>query len=193
MAAAVDEATAKLDPYYQELTRQKKEDISLAFQRLQQDYEKNIQREQPAFEQSLENADISEAESGTAFSSGRVNRENKLLTDEQSRLSDYFQTNQRSLQDQATAGERKLGSRDFSSLGIPSLQQYATQSRTISPSGSIASIGSRQLFNPVGNIEGSLPREKITAYDTELETRKEQERKKRILDAGGTLGSTIYG
>ena len=187
-----DEIVGKLDPYYQELLRQKKQDFDITFQRLQQDYDKNIEREQPAFEQSLENQDITEANQGTAFSSGRADRERTLITGQQNRLDDYFQNAQRTIQNNAMSGERTLGSRDFSSLGIPSLQSFAA-GRTISPKGSITPSGNRQLFNPIGGIEGSLPIEQRTAYAKELENSKEQERKRRVLAAGGVVGNTVYG
>lgn len=185
------EAQKNLDPYYAELIRQNQQDLTIANQQLQTDYEKTIGREQPQFQQNLENQDITEANSGTAFSSGRVQRENQIITGQQNKLSDYFDTAQRGAEQNAIASERKIGSRAFSELGIPSLQQYAVQPRTIAPTGSFASSGSRSLYTPQGSLEGSLPIEQRTAVGTEVANLSEAERKKRILDANPLGGSSL--
>jgi len=191
-AKFLEQATAKLDPYYKEIIQRNKEDLTTSFRQLQEDYNTAITREQPAFQNQLESADINEANAGMAFSSGRVKREGDLITNENQKLQDLFQTNQRSAEQTATNAERKLGSREFSSLGIPSLQQYATQSRTIAPSGKIASTGSRNLYSPIGNLTGDINFERRTALDVETSNLQNQEIKRRILDAGG-LGMTSLG
>lgn len=192
-AKFLEQATSELDPYYQELIRQNKQDLSTSFQQLQQDYNTQISREQPAFQQNLENQDITEANQGTAFSSGRVKREGDIITGEQQKLDDYFQSNQRSAEGLARTGERQIGSRAFSDLGIPSLQSYAAQRGTIAPRGQLASTGSRSLYSPQGGLFGELPGQAKTAIDTRASALSEAEIKKRILDSGYGLGSTSLG
>ncbi len=195
-ARFLDEATRELEPYYQEIIRQNKEDIGVSFQRLQQDYLKNVQREEPAFQQNLEAQDTSEADSGTAFSSGREEREKSLITGQQNRLDDIFSGVQRTASDLARTGERNIGSRAFQDLGIPSLQSFAAGRGTTSPSGSIASTGSRNLFSPTGGLFGELPAQQKTAVSSRASEFEDLERRKRILDynaGGGGLGSTSLG
>lgn len=190
-ARFLEEATNELDPYYKELINQQKQDLSVSFRQLQEDYNKNIAREQPTFEQTLENQDIAEANQGTAFSSGRIDRERSLIAGQQERLDDYFTANQRKVEDLARVGERKIGSRAFTDLGIPSLQSFAA-GRTISPRGSIAPTGSRTLYQPSGDLFGELPAQRKTAISTRGSALEEAEIKKRILDQGG-LGQTSIG
>jgi peptidoglycan hydrolase-like protein with peptidoglycan-binding domain len=192
-ARFLEQATKELDPYYQELIRQNKQDLSTSFQQLQEDYNKTIQREQPAFQQTLEGQDINEAEAGMAFSSGRQKREQNIISGQQQRLDDLFQINQRGAEKLAVTGERQIGSRAFGDLGIPSLQQYAAQRSTISPRGTLTSTGSRSLYAPQTGLFGELPAQAKTAIDTRTSALEEAERKKRILDSGVGLGSTSLG
>lgn len=182
----VNDATSELDPYYQELIGQHKQDLDISFRQLQQDYTTAIQREQPAFQDKLESQDISEAESGTAFSSGRVKREGDIVRGQQERLDDMFNQSQREVQSRALSSERAIGSRNFADLGIPSLSTYSA-GRTISPRGELTSTGTRSLYTPQGGLFGTVPAEQKTAVAKragELET---NELNKRILDAGGIL------
>ena len=192
-AKFLEQATSELDPYYQELIRQNKQDLSTSFQQLQEDYNKSIARETPAFQNALESADNAEANAGVAFSSGRIKREGDLITNENQKLADLFTTSQRAGEQNAVKMERKIGSRAFGDLGIPSLQQYSTQPRTISPSGSIQSTGSRNLYTPQTGLYGEIPASAKTAINTRSSALEEAEIKKRILDAGYGLGSTSLG
>src|SRR3990167_495058 len=161
----LQEATEKLDPYYKELLQGQTKDLSVAFRTMKEDYDKNIQREQPAFQQQLESQDTSEAERGLAFSSGRVEREQQTIQSQQNRLDDLFTANQRSAEQLGMKGERQIGSRAWNDLGIPTLQSYAA-SRTIEPRGQITSTGSRQLFTPQGGLFGETPFAREKAINT---------------------------
>src|SRR3990167_2026152 len=161
----LQEATEKLDPYYKELLQGQTKDLSVAFRTMKEDYDKNIQREQPQFQQQLESQDTSEAERGLAFSSGRVEREQQTIQSQQNRLDDLFTANQRSAEQLGMKGERQIGSRAWNDLGIPTLQSYAA-SRTIEPRGQITSTGSRQLFTPQGGLFGETPFAREKAINT---------------------------
>lgn len=189
-AKFLEDATKELDPYYQELIRQSKQDLSTSFQQLQQDYNNKIQREQSSFQNQLENQDIQEADAGMTFSSGRVKREQDLVINEQQYLDDLFQSNQRSVEEKAISGERKLGSRAFGDLGIPSLESYAAKRSINQPKGQLTSLGTRSLYKPTGDLFGELPGQAKTAIDTRAAALSEAEIKKRILNAGYGLGTT---
>lgn len=188
----LDQASSELSPYYKEILRQSKQDLTVSTARLMEDYNKNVAREQPQFEQNLESQQNQEASSGTAFSSGRVQREQNLVQGQNERLGDLATNTQRGFENLAIQGERNLGSRNFGELGIPSLSSYSAsaQNRTIAPT------GSRQLYQPQGGLFGELPAQEKTAISGRGSELEELERKKRILDysaGGGGLGSTSLG
>lgn len=179
----LDQATSELEPYYQELIRQHKQDLSISFQQLQEDYTKQIERVQPEFQKTLEAQDSAEAESGTAFSSGRVSREKDIITKQQQQLDDFLTVNQRDVQSKALTSERAIGSRNFADLGIPSLQTYAAGRGIIAPKGEIKPTGSRSLYTPQTGLYGTLPAEQKTATSKRQSELTQNEINKRILDA----------
>ena len=122
-----------------------------------------------------------------------MQREQNIISDQQNRLTDLQSTTQRSAEDLGVSGERTLGSRAFADLGIPTLQSYIAGRGTIAPRGQLAPKGSRNLYNPLGNISGSMPWERETGIKTEVGNLKDQEIKKRILNTGYGLGNTSLG
>lgn len=194
-ARFMTEASAKLDPYFKELIRQHSQDLSISTRQLQEDYNKQIQREEPAFQQNLENQDIQEAEGGMAFSSGRNQREQRLITGQQNTLDDLATNLQRGTQEAGIGLERKIGSRAFSDLGLPSISNYLAQRGGFAPQGRLAQGSKRQLFAPEGGLYGEIPGQNKTAVDTESSNLEEQYRKSRLLDYSTKwgLGTTSLG
>jgi hypothetical protein len=168
------QATKELDPYYQEKINNYKTDIDTSLKRLMEDYNKGIERGQETFKTGLESQAQGEAEGGTAFSSGRQNRERKLVLNEQQGLEDYATQAQRSAQDLLSSGERQIGSSNLSYN--PTLTNYNT-----STSGYGAS-GTRTLFTPQGNLIGEIPKSETTAIAGRKSELEENYRRDRILD-----------
>ena len=181
----VDQASSELDPYYQELINQHKQDLTISFRQMQEDYTKQIEREQPAFKQSLENLDQTAANQGMAFSSGRVAREQQAIQGEQQKLDDLFTTNQRSVEKTGLASERAIGSRNFADLGIPTLQSYSASRNTIAPRGELTPSGSRSLYTPQTGLYGTLPAQQKVDIAQRTGELTDIEQNKRILEAGG--------
>ena len=192
-AKFVDEATKELDPYYQELINQYKQDLTISSRQLQEDYNSQVKTEKQNFGQTLQNQDITEANQGTAFSSGRIDRENQIVSNQQQKLEDLYTNTQRTVEANALTAERKIGSRAFSDLGIPSLQTYSAQRNTIAPRGEFASTGDRNLYTPQTGLFGELPATEKTAIAKRAGELTQLEINKRILDSGGSLGNTSLG
>jgi LysM repeat protein len=192
-AKFVEDATKELDPYYQELINQHKQDLTISYRQLQEDYNTQIEREQPAFQQTLQGQDRAEAESGMAFSSGRKDREQQTISGQQQRLDDLFSNTQRTVEANALSSERAIGSRAFADLGIPTLQTYSAQRNTIAPRGELATTGSRNLYTPQTGLFGELPANKKTAISNRVGELTQLEINKRILDSGVALGTTSLG
>src|SRR3990167_311965 len=194
-AKFLETATAQLDPYYTELIRQHSQDINTSISRLQDDYNKQIERQRPQFQQNLENQDIAEAGAGMAFSSGRNQREQGTITGQQQTLDDLLSTYQRNAEDLGTQQERQIGSRAFAELGVPTLQSYSATRGIPQPKGALNVAGSRNLFNPQGGLFGEIPGQRKTAIDTEVANQEEQLRKSRLLDYSTKwgLGSSSLG
>ena len=192
-AKFVEDATKELDPYYQELINQHKQDLTISYRQLQEDYNTQIEREQPAFQQTLQGQDRAEAESGMAFSSGRKDREQQTISGQQQRLDDLFSNTQRTAEANALSSERAIGSRAFADLGIPTLQTYSAQRNTIAPRGELATTGSRNLYTPQTGLFGELPANKKTAISNRVGELTQLEINKRILDSGVALGTTSLG
>lgn len=187
----VDDATKELDPYYQELINQHKQDLTISFRQLQEDYTKDIERAQQPFQQTLENQDITEANQGTAFSSGRVQREQQTVNEQQQKLDDTFTQAQRGVEKTGLTSERAIGSRNFADLGIPSLQSYSAQRNMIAPQGSLTATGApRTLYTPQGGLFGELPASQKVATEKRAGELTTNELNKRVLDAGG-LARTV--
>ena len=186
----VDQASTELDPYYQELINQHKQDLTISFRQMQEDYNKQIEREQPQFKQQLENLDQTEANQGTAYSSGRVQREQQAIQSEQQKLDDLLQANQRSVEKTGLASERAIGSRNFADLGIPTLQSYSASRNTIAPRGELTPTGTRSLYTPQTGLYGTLPAQQKVDLAQRTGELKNEELNTRILNAGG-LARTI--
>ena len=157
MAEFLQTAKDQLDPYYQEQLRNIEGDLTTSIQRLQDDYNTSIGRSQDTFKQNLGTQAENEAQTGLTYGSERGVRLGRTIQNENNALTDAATQNQRSIQDTATTAERSIGSSNLAGLGI----NYNTPTYTAGENG-YASVGTRSLFTPVGNLVGSIPNEQTT-------------------------------
>ncbi len=165
----LDQAHSELDPYYQEVLRTTGSDIDTSISRLMEDYRKGVSRETSAFPQKLQDQAQTEADAGTAFSSGRQDRERKIMLNEQNVLDDAFTTASRATNDKIQGYEKTAGSDAASRfLNLPGMENYSVNTDGISPSGSV-----RQLYSPLGGLMGTAAKDEATAVanrKSQLET-----------------------
>ncbi len=176
-AKLLAQAHSELDPYYQEKLNFLKGDLTKSTSRLMEDYNKGLSREGDNFKQTLDTQAENEAGQGTAFSSGRVNREKRTVNLEQNKLDDALTQATRSGQDTATAFEKNAGSNNLRSLDIPSISSY-----TASTTG-LNQTGGRSLYSPLGTSTlGDLSKEQTTAEAARKSQLETAFRSNRLLD-----------
>ena len=173
-----DQATAELEPYYQEKYAVLKSDIERSLSRQIEDYNKGVARRAPEFKKKLEDQANTEAESGTTYSSGRDEREGRIVTDEQNVLNDAATGVARNITDLGVNYEKSVGSDKARTLNIPGLDIFSAN-RT----GTYAPTGTRSLYSPVGNVNmGEIGANRTTAIKTRSNELEEAFRGSRILD-----------
>lgn len=173
----LQQAEKELEPYYQERLGFLRDDFETSITRLTEDAAKVAERRQGTFEQTLDAAAESEAQSGTAFSSGRQNRERRLVLDEQNSLDDLTTAATRAASDAAQGFERQAGSDALRSLNIPGLSTYQATNR------GIVGTGSRSLYTaPNSGALGEINKEKTTAIEGRRSELEDALRRSRILD-----------
>ena len=171
----LDKATSELDPYFKEQVGFVQKDLEVSIQRLQDDYTKSVKRSEDPFKQRLSEQAESEAQSGTAFSSERGNRERRIVTDQQERLDDAFTNTVRAGQDLAQRAERSIGSGMLpgAPLGVQQFQAGL---------GGFSGGGQRTLYSPQGNLMGDITKQREVAIKTRQSELEGNERRNRILD-----------
>lgn len=157
VARFMDQASTELDPYFREAIAMHKQDLTTSLQRLQQDYTTGVNRSKDSFAQAMQDQDEDEAQSGTVYSSGRQDRERRLIAGQQYALDDAATEASRFAEDAARSAERTIGSSALGSVSMPGIATY-TAGR-----GTINQTGTRSLYTPQGNLLGSLPKEQETA------------------------------
>ncbi len=171
-------ASSQLDPYYKEQYNTLKTDIDTSISRLQEDYDKGIQRARDPFAQSLKDQAQQESEQGTVYSSGRNQREATAVTNQNQKLEDFTTDATRSVQDILGGYEQIVGSNTARNINLPSIQGYQADN-----TGAFNSTGSRSLSVPYGGIElGSLGREQATAKKTRAQQLEEIYRAGQVLN-----------
>ena len=171
------QAETELDPYYKERLGFLKNDFETSVSRLTEDYGKIAERRKDPFKETLEATAESEAQAGTAFSSGRNDRERRLVMDEQQSLDDLTTQATRAANDSAKSLERNIGSGALRSLNIPGINTYQATNTGIETS------GSRQLYDPTtGNALGDLNKERTTAIEGRRSELEDTLRRNRNLD-----------
>lgn len=136
LAMFYDQAKSELEPYYTDTYRTLANDVSQSLTRLKEDFDKTLARAVDPFKSALEKQAEDEAQSGTAFSSGRNKRESTMVTEQNNAISDVFQTAERSAQDLLRGYETKVGTNKASSLATPNLSLYNATNRGMTQSGS---------------------------------------------------------
>lgn len=173
----LQQAESELDPYYREQMSFLKDDFNTSVDRLMEDYGSATAREKDKFKRTLETQAGTEAEQGTAFSSGRVDRETQTVTEEQQALDDAAITATRTATDRAKDFEKKAGSSALRSLNLPSLSTFTATNRGINDG------GSRTLYEGLGNVKlGSQEKERTTAVSQRKSELEQAFRANRILD-----------
>lgn len=162
MKRFIDDATTQLDPYYKEQFRQYEQDLGNSLERMDTDYKNAISRSEDDFKLGLGKQAESEAQSGTAFSSGRTDRLGQSITEQQQGIDDATTALLRNKQDLAQNAERTLGSDAFSKFS----GKFGANQYQVGQNG-YTNIGSRSLFTPQGQLLGSLPGDRTVAINTE--------------------------
>jgi peptidoglycan hydrolase-like protein with peptidoglycan-binding domain len=176
LAEFTTKATAELDPYYQEQIGLIRRDLETSLSRIQEDFQREAQRAQEPFKQTLAQQSETEALAGTTFGSERANRERRLVLRQQQALDDALRASLRSGQDIGSQAERQIGSSAVAGVSNPLLSSFQ-----VSPQG--FSQGARQIsFTPQGNLLGTLPKSREVAIQGRTTQLEEAERRNRILD-----------
>lgn len=141
-----DQAMTELDPVYKEKFSLLDNEFNTSISRLMDEYNKQMGRVDTTFKQTLGTQAEGEAASGTAFSSGRKQRQERTIDLQNQTLADTELAAQQAAQDTATAYEKLAGSDKLRTLNIPGLTQYRASGT------GVTSAGTRSLYNPLGNI-----------------------------------------
>lgn len=173
----LDQAVSELEPYYQEKYSVLRSDVEKSAGRLIEDYKTGVTRRQPAFKKTLDDQAQAEAESGTVYSSGRLDREQRTVDLENQTLEDAAKTTFRGVEDVGRAFEKEAGSERARTLNIPGLESFRA-----TPTGYTQSNPTRSLYQPFTSIEGSLAKEKKVAQKTRQSELEGAYRSGRILD-----------
>src|SRR3990167_2493566 len=171
-----DQATAEIDPYYKEVLGGIKGDLDISFQRMQEDYDKSIGKTEERFKENLAIQAGNEAEQGTAFSSGRIQREQQAVTNQQRQLDDTSLGLARDVQDIGRQAERQIGSTELGGVIIPQFKTYQASTQGFMPS------GTRSLFTPQGNMLGTIPKQRTVDLANRSSNLEEMYRTNRVLD-----------
>lgn len=115
------QAQTELDPYYNEQFNQLKGNLDLSLKRMEDDYNRVVAQSKDPFQQTLKNQANQEANQGTAFSSGRIERENRTIGNTQNSLDDLYRGVQRGGQDLLRGYESQVGSSKARQLNLPSI------------------------------------------------------------------------
>lgn len=173
----LDQATQELDPYYQEKFGISKNDFQTSISRLMEDYQTGINRTKDTFKQDLANQAEGEAQAGTAYSSGRVDRQGRTLNLQQNTLDDAVTAATRAGQDAAKTYEQQAGTSNLRSLNIPGLSTFQA-----TPTG-VNTTGSRNLYAPLGTVPlGEIGKAKETAISARKSQLESAFRSNRLLD-----------
>lgn len=148
------QATNEIDPYYREQIDFVKQDLDRSLGVLQEDFNTFASRQKTDYSQAQKTQANNEANSGTAFSSGRAQRETQLADQATRQLTDAQQYATRQAQAFGTNAERRIGSNQLGNFSLPS---YAAGDNGVYQS------GGRSLNLGSNNVTGSLQKERDVA------------------------------
>ena len=172
----MDEAQTDIEPYYQEVLGQAKDDIELSLNRLSEDYKREVGRAEEPFKEGLAVQDEAEAQAGLTYGSERVRREGQNIESQQRSLDDVFREVERGVQDTVSVGERTLGSSFLSDLQSPQFSPFTASA------GGFQQGQSRTLGGLQGGLLGSIPKQKEVDVRTRASEIEDITRRNRILD-----------
>jgi hypothetical protein len=149
-----NQASAELEPYYQQQFKAIQSEVNAGFQALQESYNLSIQEQEAKFRQNLGLQRETEASKGTAFSGGRRARANELVASTDRSLQGI---ENQYLGQGRTLGqaEKVIGSNAFGTA--PQINQYGA---SLGGAGGLQSRSLTSLYNPITGITGSLERER---------------------------------
>lgn len=136
-----EQAKRELDPYYTEQFNALENDISLSLQRMTDDYNRAVADARDPFRRALDRQAGTEANQGTAFSSGRLDRQNAMVTEQQQRLDDLRRRTEESGQNLLRGYEGQVGSDRARRITLPSLSSATATARGLD-------IGGPRSLNP---------------------------------------------
>ena len=154
----LDQASAEIDPYYQNQFNAIRDDLNTDLTYLGNQYSQAIKANEASFKEALATQREAEAGAGTIFSGGRKLREQSLAGQAERNIEGLTSTLGYQAQKAGTEAERTIGSANLSNL---SLSGYSPYSVSTSGQGGYNPIGNRNLFSPTGGVTGSLEREQI--------------------------------
>ena len=172
----LDQAVSELEPYYQEKYTVLKSDVDKSAGRLIEDFRKGVDRRKDVFKKTLEDTAQAEAESGTVYSSGRIEREARTVDLENQALSDAETTTARGVEDIGRTFEKEAGSDRARTLNIPGLESFRATPTGYSPG------PTRSLFQPFTSIVGNIAKERDVATKTRQSELEKTYRAGRVLD-----------
>lgn len=164
IAGYLKQAKEELSPYYAELQRQGKEDISTAFRQLGEDIISSERKLGYEYGQNLRNIQESAARRGLTFSTIRTGQEQDLASRTQAAIEEGRKQAERRALQLGTTAERELGTSN-----LPELMGMKETPRPIvgkpGQFGFEQVGGARSLFAPVGGIVGKLPTEQLASEE----------------------------
>ncbi len=172
----MDQAVTELDPFYQEQIGLVKTDLKTSLGRIQEDFDRSVERAEEPFLEGLSAQDEAEAQAGTTFGSERARREGQIIGGQQDLIDDALRGSSRRIEDISSQAERTIGSSNLSSILSPSLRGTTVSRAGFTP-------GERSLsFTPQGNLLGTLPKKREVDIRTRASELEDTERRQRILD-----------
>lgn len=171
-----NQATSELDPYYQEIINNYKDDLNTSISRLKTDFETGVRNAEEPFKRNLAAVAESEAQAGLTYGSERVKREQTNVLNQQQLIDENALKVQRSAEDAYKQAERTIGSDALGNVSIPNIKDYNVNKL------GFAESGLRNLYAPQGNLVGTLQKERTTNIRTRASELEDAYRQNRILN-----------
>lgn len=171
-----NQATSELDPYYQEVINNYKDDLNTSILRLKTDFETGVRNAEDPFKRNLAAVAESEAQAGLTYGSERAKREQTNVLGQQQLIDENALKVQRSAEDAYKQAERTIGSDALSGVSIPNIKDYNVNKL------GFAESGLRNLYATKGNLVGTFQKEKTTNIRTRASELEDAYRQNRILN-----------
>lgn len=173
-----DQAEDELDPYYKEKFSLLKGDIDRSISRLVKDYTTEVGRSEAGFKEDLQAQAQDASESGTVYSSGRQQQEQRRVLTQNQALEDTTKSLTRNVQDLGFSYEEQAGSDRARTLSIPTIPTFTATAR-----GTYTPQDRRTLFFPSGKAGmGTIGKDRETALRARQNELEKSFRTSRVLD-----------